>query len=300
MITGDAQRTVDFYVDLLGLRLVKKTINFDDPYSYHLYFGDESGTPGSILTWFEYAGARAGRPGSGMIYTLELGVSSDQALDFWERRLADHGFAVERREGSLRFADWDGLGLEFVVVDDDPPLRAWHPQVPKAFALVGLAGARAYAPCAALEESVLSDVLGFTHLGRGEYRLEGERRHFHWSYDPPPTNDSFPGAGTVHHIAWATPDEEQPGWRGRIVEAGGYVTEILDRDYFRSIYFREPRGVLFEIATLSPGFAVDEDPEHLGEELRIPQMHARLRSELERSLAPINNPRTLWQTAPAT
>jgi glyoxalase family protein len=141
-------------------------------------------------------------------------------------------------------------------------------------------------------------VLGFTHLGGGEYRLEGERRHFRWAYDPP-AGDPVPGAGTVHHIAWATRDDQQRAWRSRIVEAGGYVTEVLDRDYFHSIYFREPRGVLFEIATLSPGFAVDEEPEHLGEELRVPNMHTQLRPELEHSLAPIVNPRTLWRAAPA-
>jgi glyoxalase family protein len=297
MITGDAQRTVDFYVGLLGLRLVKKTINFDDPYAYHLYFGDESGTPGSILTWFEYAGAGRGRAGAGMIHTIQLGVPSEQALDFWEARLAAHDHARERTERSIRFADWEGLGLELVVVDrDDAPLRAWNPQVPEEFALVGLEGARAYAPYATVAESFLTDVLGFTRLGGGEYQLEGERRHFHWAYDVP-ADDPVPGGGTVHHIAWATPDDEQRSWRGRISEAGGYVTDVLDRDYFHSIYFREPRGVLFEIATLSPGFAVDEDPEHLGEELRVPKMHAALRPDLQRSLAPIINPRTLWRAA---
>jgi glyoxalase family protein len=163
-ITCDAQRTVDFYVDVLGLRLVKKTINFDDPHAYHLYFGDESGTPGSILTWFEYAGARPGGASAGMIHTIQLGVLSGQALEFWESRLAGHG----------------------------------------------------HAPPNAVELAPLR---------------------------------------------------------------------------------REPRGVLFEIATLSPGFAVDEDPQHLGEELRVPKMHARLRPELERSLTPIVNPRTLWRAA---
>jgi glyoxalase family protein len=149
MITADAQRTVDFHVDLLGLRLVKKTINFDDPYAYHLYFGDELGTPGSILTWFEYAGAWPGRPGTGMIHTIQLGVPSDRALDFWEARLADDGVAGVRAERSLRFADWEGLGLELVTVDgSDPPLRAWDPEISDEFALVGLAGARAYAPYA--------------------------------------------------------------------------------------------------------------------------------------------------------
>jgi glyoxalase family protein len=297
MITGDAQRTVDFYVDVLGLRLVKKTINFDDPYAYHLYFGDESGTPGSILTWFEYAGSRPGSPGAGMIHAIQLGVPSEQALDFWETRLAGHGFAGERDDGLLRFVDWEGLGLELVAVDDgDAPLRAWHPQVPDEFAVVGLAGARAYAPNAAVEESVLTDILGFTHLGGDEYRLEGGRRHFHWAYDPPP-GVGVPGGGTVHHIAWGTADDEQRAWRTRILEAGGHVTDVLDRDYFYSIYFREPRNVLFEIATEGPGFAVDEDPKHLGEELRVPKMHARLGPELERSLTPILNPRAVWRAA---
>ena len=299
MITGDAQRTVDFYVDVLGVRLVKQTINFDDPYAYHLYFGDESGAPGSILTWFEYAGSRPGGPGAGMIHTIQLGVSSHEALDFWEKRIAERGHAVLRDTRSLRFGGWEGLGLELVVVEaGDPPLRAWHPEVPDEFALVGLAGARAYATYAGVEESVLTDLLGFTHLGGGEYRLEGELRHFHWGYDPP-AGDPVQGAGTVHHIAWATHDDQQQAWRSRIAEAGGYVTEVLDREYFRSIYFREPRGVLFEIATLSPGFAVDEDPEHLGEELRVPEMHAQLQPELEESLTPIVNPRTLWRSGPA-
>jgi glyoxalase family protein len=289
MITADAQRTVDFYADVLGLRLVKQTVNFDDPYAYHLYFGDESGTPGSILTWFEYAEAPAGRPGAGMISTIQLAVASEQALDFWETRLAQHGFAAERRDGSLRFADREGLRLELVIVADDTPLRAWHPEIPRALALLGVSGARASAPYATVEESFLTEVLGFTHVGDGEYLLEGERRHFRWGFDRP-ADSAVPGAGTVHHIAWATPAPQQDAWRHRILEAGGYATEVIDRDYFRSVYFREPRGVLFEIATLSPGFAVDEDPEHLGEELRVPKLHAELREELERS-------RELWQSA---
>jgi glyoxalase family protein len=292
MITSDAQRTVDFYADVLGLRLVKKTVNFDDPTAYHLYFGDESGTPGSILTWFEYAGARRGRPGEGMIHTLQLGVASREALDFWARRLADKGYETTRGEHSLRFTDWEGLGLELVVADaENPLLQAEHPEIPAEHAITGIEGARAFAPYAELEETLLTQTLGFTHLGHGEYRLDGSRRRFRWAYDPP-SEPGLPGAGTVHHIAWATEDDEQLDWQRRIAEAGGYVTPVQDRDYFLSIYFREPRGVLFEIATLSPGFAVDEDPAHLGEELRIPKMHVRLREELERTLAPVVNPRT--------
>ena len=291
MITADAQRTVDFYVETLGLRLVKKTVNFDDPTAYHLYFGDETGAPGSILTWFEYAGTSRGVAGAGMIHTIQLGVASIAALDFWSRRLEERGHGHERTERSLRFGDSEGLALELVVVDDgNPPLRAVDPEIPAEFAIVGPQGARAYAPYAAVPEAVLTEVLGFTSLGAGEYRFTGEHRHFRWSYDQA-TRAGVSGAATVHHIAWATPDEEQLSWRERIVGAGGYVTEVLDRDYFRSIYFREPRGVLFEIATLTPGFAIDEDPAHLGEELRLPRMHAHLRRQLEETLTPIVNPR---------
>jgi glyoxalase family protein len=292
MITSDAKRNVDFYADVLGLRLVKKTVNFDDPTAYHLYFGDEAGTPGSILTWFEYAGARQGRAGAGMVHTLQLGVSSVEALDFWATRLADKGYAATRGENSLRFSDWEGLGLELVVADPaNAPLRAEHPEIPAEFAIVGLEGARAYAPYAELEETLLTQTLGFSYLGGGEYRLDGSRRRFSWGYDQP-EEPGVPGAGTVHHIAWATEDDEQLAWQRLIADAGGYVTPVQDRDYFLSIYFREPRGVLFEIATLSPGFAVDEDPEHLGEELRVPAMHARMREQLEQTLNPIVNPRT--------
>jgi glyoxalase family protein len=134
-------------------------------------------------------------------------------------------------------------------------------------------------------------VLGFDHEGGGEYRLQGERRHFHWAYDPAPHVAGRAGAGTVHHIAWSSRDDEQLAWRERIAEADGYVSDVRDRDYFRSIYFREPRGVLFEIATLSPGFAIDEDPEHLGEALKLPAQHEHLREQLERALSPVVNPR---------
>ena len=292
MITGDAHANVAFYADVLGLRLVKKTVNFDEPSAYHLYFGDETGAPGSILTWFEFAGAHRGRAGAGMIHTLQLGVGSPQALDFWETRLKAKGANPRRGETSLRVEDPDGLALELVVADDgNPPLRAEHPEVPAEHAIVGLEGARAYSHYAPVTEGVLTEVLGFTHLGAGEYRLDGEQRHFHWAYDEAPANHPVPGAGTVHHIAWASQDDDHLDWQARVAQAGGHVTEIKDRDYFKSIYFREPRGVLFEIATLSPGFAVDEDPEHLGEALRLPRQHEPRRAELERVLTPIVNPR---------
>ena len=298
MITGDAQANVDFYADVLGLRFVKKTVNFDQPGAYHLYFGDETGAPGSILTWFEFAGAQPGRPGVGMVHTISLGVPSAAALDFWATRLGERGVATQRTDRGLAFADPDGLALELVVADDgNPPLRAEHPEVPAEHAIVGLEGARAYSAFAAVTEGVLTEVLGFTHLGGGEYRLDGEQRHFHWAYDQAPGHAPRPGAGTVHHIAWASPDGDHLAWQARIAEAGGYVTDVKDRDYFNAIYFREPRGVLFEIATLSPGFAVDEDPDHLGEALRLPPQHEHLREELEATLVPVVNPRAARREA---
>jgi len=287
MITGDAQANVDFYAGVLGLRLVKKTVNFDQPDAYHLYFGDETGAPGSILTWFEFPGAARGRAGAGQVHLLQLGVASAAALDFWAERLAAAGHETARGEGStLRFEDYDGLALELAVTDAEP-LRAVHPEIPAEHAIGGLVGARAYSEYAAVEESVLTDVLGFAHLGGGEYRVGG----FSWGYDPAPAFGGRQGAGSVHHIAWASPDEDHLAWQERVRGSGGYVTDVRDRDYFRSIYFREPRGVLFEIATLSPGFAVDEDPEHLGEALRLPSQHEHLRAQLERVLTPVANPR---------
>src|SRR3954452_4606499 len=292
MITGDARKNVAFYADVLGLRLVKKTVNFHAPEAYYLYFGDETGAPGSILTWFEFAGARRGTPGLGTIHTIQLGVPSAAALEFWARRLDEHGYASVRGTTSLRFEDYDGLGLELVVpAPANPPLRAEHPEIPAEHAIVGVEGARAYGVYANVEERLLTDTLGFAYLGDGEYRLDGDERHFHWAYDAPPATRGRQGAGSVHHIAWASPDEEHLAWQQRVRDAGGFVTEVRDRDYFRSIYFREPRGILFEIATLSPGFAIDEDPDRLGEELRLPKMHEHLRERLERSLTPIINPR---------
>lgn len=292
MITGDARQNVDFYADVLGLRLVKKTVNFDAPEAYHLYFGDEQGSPGSILTWFEFAGARPGRAGAGMIHTLSLGVASEQSLTFWAERLAARGYETRPGKRTLAFADYDGLGLELVVADDgNPPLRAEHPEIPAQHAILGVEGARAYiARGVAADQALLTETLGFTELGQGEYRLDGDQRHFHWGYDQS-TERGVPGAGTVHHIAWHSHDEDHVRWQERVAQAGMRVTPVIDRDYFHSIYFRQPQGILFEIATSSPGFAVDEAPEHLGEELRLPRQHEHLRPQLERSLTPLSNPR---------
>ena len=293
MITGDAPANVDFYGTVLGLRMVKQTVNFDAPEAYHLYFGDEQGTPGSILTWFEFAGARRGRAGAGMIHTIELGVGSEASLDFWTERLGGCGYSPERAARSVAFADYDGLRFELVVADpSNPPLRARHPEIPEEHAIIGVEGARAYPGReTGADRELLTATLGFTELGEGEYRLEGPTRRFRWGYDPAPEAHGVPGAGTVHHIAWHSSDEDHPAWQRRVAEAGMHVTPIIDRDYFLSIYFRQPQGVLFEIATSSPGFSVDEAPEHLGEQLRLPSQHEHLRAQLERTLTPLVNPR---------
>lgn len=298
MITGDARRNVDFYADVLGLRLVKKTVNFDAPEAYHLYFGDEQGSPGSILTWFEFAGARRGRAGAGMIHTIQLGVLSERSLDFWADRLTSKGYANERGEKSLTFEDYDGLRFELVLAGDgNPPLRARHPEIPSEHAILGVEGARAYVGQGAeADRELLTDTLGFTEVAEGGYRLDGETRHFHWGYDAT-SERGIQGAGTVHHIAWHSRDEEHVSWQHRVADAGMHVTPVIDRDYFLSIYFRQPQGILFEIATTSPGFAVDEDPEHLGEELRLPKQHEHLRAQLERELTPLTNPRAARQEA---
>ena len=296
MITADASRNVEFYAGLLGLRLVKKTVNFDAPEAYHLYFGDELGSPGSLMTWFEFAGARPGRPGPGMIHTIQLGVASEASLAFWAERLAEWGYSSQRDEGSLAFADYDGLRLELVLADaGNPPLRAVHPEVPAEHAILGVEGARAYAAGATdADRDLLVGALGFSDLGGGDYRLQGDTRQFRWGYDQS-AEPGIPGAGTVHHIAWHSRDEDHVSWRGRVAEAGMHVTPVIDRDYFLSIYFRVPQGVLFEIATSSPGFSVDEEPEHLGEALRLPAQHEHLRAQLERRLTPLTNPRSVMR-----
>ncbi|HEY2571061.1 MAG TPA: VOC family protein [Solirubrobacteraceae bacterium] len=302
MITGEAQRNVDFYAGVLGLRMVKKTVNFDQPDAYHLYFGDETGAPGSILTWFEFPGAARGRAGAGMIHTIQLAVADESSLHFWAKRLHGHGYSSERitatigaatTVGALRLQDYDGLNLELLAIgaDHQPPLRAQHPEIPSEHAISGIEGARAYSSDPAGKAALLTETLGFEQLADGAYLLRGNQRHVHWAYDPAPEAHGLQGAGTVHHIAFASRDEDHLGWQARVHDAGGHVTDIRDRDYFKSIYFREPRGILFEIATLSPGFAVDEDPAHLGEALKLPRMHEHLRPELERMLTPLVNPR---------
>jgi glyoxalase family protein len=193
MVTADARANVAFYAELLGLRLVKKTVNFDAPQTYHLYYGDERGSPGSILTWFEFPHARQGRPGAGMVHRLELGVADEAALAFWKDRLDRDGHRAQEVDGRLRFRDYDGLEFDLVAArDGNPPLRAEHPDIPAEHALLGVEGARAYADDPSPEHPLLTQVLGFKALDGGEFRLDGSERHVHWAYDAPPPE---PGRG---------------------------------------------------------------------------------------------------------
>jgi glyoxalase family protein len=292
-ITGDASGNVDFYARVLGLRLVKKTVNQDDPTVYHLFYADEAGSPGADITFFEYPGARRGRAGEGMVHTTAWRVASDDALDFWERRLAPEVAVSQRSDGRLRFEDPEGLGLELVVsASTDAPLRAVHPEILPEHALLGFDGVRAFASDPERSRRVLEDALAFDPLGEHAWEARGATRGGTYAYDPPPASGrGVPGAGTVHHVAWSTPTDDQTAWRERVAAAGLQPTPPIDRFWFRSVYFREPSGVLFELATLGPGFSVDEDPEHLGEALILPPAFEHLRARVEQVLTPIDNPR---------
>jgi glyoxalase family protein len=291
-ITADAPRNVQFYAGTLGLRLVKKSVNQDDPTVYHLFYADEKGSPGSDLTFFEYPGVPQGRAGAGMIHRIVWRVGSEDAIDFWEKRLNAAGVEATRHTGSLRFRDPEGLDLELKIVEStDKPLAADHPDVPGEFALLGFDAARAYTTDPQASSGFLGEGLGFTSLSETEWEARGEHRGSFLVYDEAPAGPGLSGAGTVHHIAWASPMNEHEAWRDRVVSAGANATPVIDRFYFRSIYFREPSGVLFEIATIGPGFAVDEPADSLGGALSLPPDYEPLRDRLEKVLTPLPNPR---------
>ena len=290
-ITGDAQRNLDFYARLLGLRLVKKTVNQDDPTVYHLFYGDEKGSPGADLTFFEYPGAAPGRAGAGMVHRIVWRVGSEGALSFWAQRLEAEGTRSERVNGALRFRDPEGLEHELVVSDsEDAPLIADHPEVPAEMALQGFEAVRATSPDPDASRGLLEQGLGFDPTDDA-WEVRGEQRGGLYSYEPPPAEPGRPGGGTVHHVAWASTMDDHPAWRERALQGGAQPTEVIDRFWFRSIYFREPSGVLFEIASIGPGFATDEDPEHLGERLVLPPRFERMRERIEATLTPLDNPR---------
>ena len=281
-ITADAPGNVDFYAGVLGLRLVKKTVNQDDPTVYHLFYADERGSAGSDITFFEYPDSPRGRAGAGMVHRIAFRVASNDSLDFWQERVGG-----ERNDGSLVVEDPESLALELVIDDSgEEPLSAKHPEIPEEHALRGFAGVRAYASDPERSKSLLEGTLGF----EPGFVARGDHRSGFYVYDAH-EGRGIQGAGTVHHVAWASTQEEHEAWRAAVEQAGARPTPIIDRFYFKSIYFREPSGVLFEIATLGPGFTVDEPAEHLGERLSLPPAFEHLREQVEPLLTPLPNPR---------
>jgi len=302
-VTGDAQRNLDFYTGVLGLRLVKRTVNFDDPGSYHLYYGDERGRPGSLLTFFAWPGAPAGRHGAPQAATTSFSVPPG-SLDFWGERLAASGarpdgpFARLDGERFLELRDPDGLRLELVAgtaAPADPGPRPSGP-VPAERAIRGLHGVALAEEEPGRTAELLVRTLGFEPAGadgdRSRYVGEDAAARVVDVLRAPGGPRATLGAGVVHHVAFRTPDDEtQEHWRRRVASAGPDVTPVIDRSYFRSIYFREPGGVLFEIATDGPGFAVDEPEDALGTSLRLPPRYERERAAIESVLPPLRLPR---------
>src|SRR6478736_8653008 len=296
-ITGDARRNIDFYTRVLGLRLTAKSVNQDDPTVYHLFYGDEHARPGADLTFFEYPGAKPGRPGAGMVHRIGHRVASEEALEFWATRLGEAGVEVERDRAGLRFADPEGLAHELVAdPTDDTPLVAVHPEVPAELALRGFEGVRAYSANPSASAQLLEQLMGARRVGDAErFELRGQRRGGWIAFDPAPAARGRPSAGVVHHVAWGTYDGELPSWIERVTRAGVPNSGYVDRHYFHSLYFREPGGVLYELATEEPGFLVDGlDVSELGTKIILPPFLEDRRPEIERRLTPLQDPRADW------
>ena len=300
-ITGEPQRNVDFYAGLLGLRLVKKTVNFDDPGTYHLYYGDGDGSPGSIMTFFPWPGAPQGRIGAGQLTVTSFSIPA-ASLGYWTERLVEGGVRFEKPEDRfgetvLRFPDPDGLRLELVAAGEDRREGWAEGPAPAEHAVRGFHHVTLAVADPSRTAELMTGTLGF----RNTSEAEGRTRYEAGEGGPGTTVDvadgtGFPrgtmGVGTVHHVAFRVPDEEtQLELREEVGALGHNVTPVLDRNYFCSIYFREPGGVLFEIATDPPGFAVDEEPEHLGESLKLPPWLEPRRDRLEDVLPPLHVPR---------
>lgn len=305
-IASDAQRNVDFYTGLLGLRLVKKTVNFDDPAAYHLYYGDETGAPGSIVTFFYWPGfASRGRVGSGQMTAITFAAPA-ASLGYWQERLAIRGVSVARTtrfgEDVLAFADPDEIPLEIVGVAADER-RGWTgADIPAEHALRGLHTAELSVRDAAATTRLLTDTMGYRHV-----RTEGNRSRFEAGpggpgryvdvIADPSRAGGRGGSGTIHHIAWRVADDaDELAMQERLQQAGLHVSPVRDRNYFRSIYYRERNGILFEIATDVPGFAIDETVEALGSTLKLPVQFEPYRADIESEL-PMLEVRTAAVTA---
>jgi glyoxalase family protein len=301
-IASDPQRTLDFYVGLLGLRFVKRTVNFDDPASYHFYFGDARGSPGTILTFFAWPGARRGIRGTGQIEAPAFAIPPD-SVSYWLDRFKEHHVPAEKTlarfgEEVLRFADPDGLAIELIASISSAGFEPWADStVPVEHSLRGFHGVSIALEGYEQTATLLTETFGYRLVERlnNRFRLAapseaGAGRIVDLLCRP----DGSPGrvaAGSVHHIAFrARDDAEQLVWRERLVDLGYNVTPVIDRTYFHSIYFREPGGVLFEIATDPPGFTLDESLEELGDQLRLPPWLEPTRSQVEEVLPAIKVP----------
>lgn len=303
-ITGNASLNVAFYTDILGMRLVKKTVNQDDVSAYHLFYGDETGKPGFDLTFFDWPSAGLNREGAGTVATIALGVNSREALDWWVQRfdsfkVSHEGVQVRNERTVLPFQDPEGQCLELVDAQGQLQSTYWKQSpIPAEMAIQGFYAVTLIERDLEPTASFLIETLGFR---QGEsYQSEEDNTVYVFEMGPggagaqvhldvrPGTRGGRPGIGGVHHVAFRTPDdEEQEQWFQAISKHTRNISSIIDRFYFHSIYFREPGGVLFEIATDGPGFATDEDLEHLGEQLALPPFLEPHRQEIEENLRPI-------------
>ena len=297
-ISSDVHRNMQFYTQVLGLRFVKKSVNQDDPGTYHLYYGDYAGSPGTILTFFPWAGLQRGRPGTGQSYATAFSVPAG-SLAYWQKRLAEFkvtSLPVEKRfaDEVLPFFDIDGLRLELVATSEsDPRPPAPSTEVAAEYAIRGFHGATLALIDAKATAAVLAESMGYSRLSQEGHRTRYAAAGGPGSYVDLLTDPSLPrglnGAGTIHHIAFRVPDDAaQVTARGDLTKRGLQVSPVIDRAYFKSIYYREPGGVLFEIATDQPGFAIDEPVETLGQRLSLPPHLEPHRAEIEAALPKIN------------
>jgi len=295
-LASDAQQCVNFYAGILGLRLVKKTINFDAPEVYHLYFGNEKGSPGTILTFFPYPGIPQGRKGKGQLTVTSFSIP-ENSMDYWIKRLDKFNIEYEGPQQRfdelvIYFEDNDGLGLELVANKKDERPGFTYGNIPSEFAIKGFYGMtlceEGYEKTAGLLVGQMDHTLIAEKGNRFRYSAGGKPGDFVDILCTPDTLKGLGGYGTVHHVAFATVNEAtQLEARKKLLKFGLNVTPVLDREYFHSIYFREPGGVLFEIATMPPGFAIDEPLAHLGESLKLPPWEEQNRKIIEEVLPPI-------------
>ena len=299
-LASDPQRNVDFYARVLGLRMVKKTINFDAPDVYHLYYGDETGQPGTIMTFFPYAGIRRGRVGSGQVTATLFSIPTD-SVDFWTDRLQQHQVSFQAPqtradETVIILEDHDGLRLELIANNRDSRPGWDNGQIPATHAIRGFYGITICVEDAGPTVELLTELLEYREVEapEGRIRLEagdGGPGTVVELWCAPGMERGLSGGGTIHHVAFSTDsDETQQQIRQRLAQAYQNPTAVLDRQYFHSIYFREPGGVLFEVATNPPGFAVDESVEELGTALKLPPWQEVNREIIARALTPIRLP----------